>query len=56
MTRLATDNGHRTSLDVLIEFFGLDQAELEDEIALGLHHFPHGAALGMNSIDRSWRS
>lgn len=33
LTRLASDGGHRTDLDDVIEAFGLDRAQLETELA-----------------------
>lgn len=37
MTRMATDTGHRTDLDAAMSAFGIDRADLEAEIAAGLH-------------------
>lgn len=37
MTRLATDSGNRTDLDDVMASFGIDRADLEREIADGLH-------------------
>lgn len=37
MTRLATDSGNRTDLDDVMASFGIDRADLEQEIADGLH-------------------
>ena len=37
MTRLATDSGRRTGLDDVMEHFGIDRADLEQEINAGLH-------------------
>lgn len=37
ITRMATDTGTRTDLDVAMERFGIDKAELKVEIDAGLH-------------------